>query len=283
MISTLKFILNHPLSRRRPLAALGRYAWWQTTSRLQETVEYDWVDGSKLVVRNGMTGATGNIYCGLHEFADMAFLLHFLRPEDLFVDVGANIGSYTVLASAVCGAYTISVEPDPDTIKHLRANVDVNQLSHRVELVEVALGSEEGVVHMTVGRDTINRVVSYSGPTTRITPVQRLDNVVAGRRPMLLKMDVEGYEEQVIAGASAVLEQPNLLAVISEGDTVEVRTFFNSHGFQRFAYEPFNRSLILDQGDAIPGQSNALFVRNIDAVKARVSQARRREIVGVEI
>jgi hypothetical protein len=36
---------------------------------------------------------TGNIYCGLHEFADMGFVLHFLRPGDLFVDVGANIAA----------------------------------------------------------------------------------------------------------------------------------------------------------------------------------------------
>jgi hypothetical protein len=48
---------------------------------------------------SGMTGATGNLYVGLHEFEEMAFLLHFLRPGDLFADVGANVGSYTILAA----------------------------------------------------------------------------------------------------------------------------------------------------------------------------------------
>ena len=48
-----------------------------------------------------MTGATGNIYCGLYEFLDMAFLLHFLRNGDLFGDIGSNIGSYTVLATGL--------------------------------------------------------------------------------------------------------------------------------------------------------------------------------------
>ena len=46
-------------------------------------MEFQWIKGSKLIVRNGMTGATGNIYCGLHEFADMGFVLHLLRPGDL--------------------------------------------------------------------------------------------------------------------------------------------------------------------------------------------------------
>jgi len=48
------------------------------------------VNGSKFLVKTGETGLTGNIYTGLHEFPDMGFLLHFLRAEDLFVDIGAN-------------------------------------------------------------------------------------------------------------------------------------------------------------------------------------------------
>src|SRR6478609_823915 len=104
MLSTLRFIIRHPLNQRRRLAALMRFASWQLGSRVKTEHVIPWVAGTKLVVRRGMTGATGNIYCGLHEFADMAFVLHALRPGDLFVDVGANIGSYTVLASAVCDA-----------------------------------------------------------------------------------------------------------------------------------------------------------------------------------
>ena len=45
------------------------------------------------MARKGMTGASGNIYFGLHEFEEMGFLLHFLREEDLFIDIGAYIGS----------------------------------------------------------------------------------------------------------------------------------------------------------------------------------------------
>ena len=62
----------------------------------------------------GMTGATGNVYCGLHEFEDMALVLHALRPRDLFVDVGANVGSYTVLGgqpARVALASNPSLEP----------------------------------------------------------------------------------------------------------------------------------------------------------------------------
>lgn len=58
-------------------------------------IVYDWVNGAKFLVRNSETGLTGNVYTGLHEFADMAFVLHVLRPADLFVDVGATTSAPT--------------------------------------------------------------------------------------------------------------------------------------------------------------------------------------------
>jgi len=56
------------------------------------------VGGSVLLAIRGMTGASGNWYCGLAEFEDMALVLHALRPGELFVDIGANVGAYSVLA-----------------------------------------------------------------------------------------------------------------------------------------------------------------------------------------
>jgi hypothetical protein len=110
-MATLKFIVSHPLNRGRPLSALGRFAAWQIASRLRSEIEFELIEGAKLIVSRGMTGATGNIYCGLHEFVEMGFLLHLLRPDDLFLDVGANIGTYTILGAGVCKARTIAFEP----------------------------------------------------------------------------------------------------------------------------------------------------------------------------
>jgi FkbM family methyltransferase len=281
-LNTILFIAKHPLASRRMLASLYRYGWWQVASRLQDTVEYQWVGGSTLLVKNGMTGATGNIYCGLHEFGDMAFLLHFLRPGDLFVDVGANVGSYTTLASVVCGAHTIAVEPDPDTMRSLQANVKVNHAGDRVELVEAALGACGGSVRFTVGRDTVNHVTTNADPKARDVVVRRLDDVLAGRKPRLIKMDVEGYEAQVLAGAVDVLADPVLLAVITETSDAGVQAPLETHGFRRYAYEPFTRRL---EPAIVPDiqTRNALFVRSVDAVRQLLSAAPRRRVAGVEL
>jgi hypothetical protein len=71
------------------------------------------VGSTSVVIEAGMTGASINHYCGLDAAADMAFLLHVLHPGDVFFDVGANVGSYTILASGVAQARTLSLEPTP--------------------------------------------------------------------------------------------------------------------------------------------------------------------------
>lgn len=122
MFRTLKYIANHPLNQKGRLSALGRFVRWQLATRLMPFPQLvPFVDNTVLVSERGMTGSTGNWYCGLHEVADMAFVLHALRPEDLFLDVGANVGSFTVLAAGAVGAKTVAVEPIPSTFRKSEA------------------------------------------------------------------------------------------------------------------------------------------------------------------
>ena len=124
-------------------AALLRFATWQVKSRLWRGPHIvPFVDDARLAVTVGMTGATGNIYCGLHEFADMAFVLHALRPGDLFVDAYANAGTYTVLAAKCAGADVVAFEPSPVAFDVLKRNVELNDISGRAELHQCALGAE---------------------------------------------------------------------------------------------------------------------------------------------
>jgi len=175
-----------------------------------------------LLAQPGVTGATGNIYCGLHECHDMGFVLHFLREGDFFLDVGANIGSYTVLASGAVGAETLCFEPVPETFQHLLDNIHLNRLTDRVQAHNVAVGSEAGEIEMIADQDTVNRVITgeaYAGATVKV-PVVVLDEILAGRVPKLIKIDVEGFELKVLQGMRDTLrdQRPRLFIEIHGAD-----------------------------------------------------------------
>jgi FkbM family methyltransferase len=281
VLNTLRFIARHPLSSRRPLSAFWRYARWQIESRMRDEVEVRWIAGSKLIARKGMNGATGNIYCGLHEFADMAFALHFLRPDDLFVDVGANVGSYTVLASAVCGARSIAIEPDPGAMQSLRRNVDANKVSDRVTLVEAAMGSASGTVRFTVGKGTTNQITVGTCNATREVRLTTLDAVLGEHNPALIKMDVEGYEDQAVAGAYQALHKSSMQALLIEAVSDEVQSRLEGDGFQRAFYDPFARRLSQTSAPRSgPRMHNELFVRDLPFCQQRLQSAGTRRVLG---
>jgi FkbM family methyltransferase len=268
-----RFFAAHPLTRKAPLKAWLRFAAWQVKCRLTDEVVVDWIEGQKLAVRRGMVGATGNLYTGLHEFSDMMVPLHFLRQGDLFIDVGANIGSFTVLASGICGASTWAFEPDPDTARALRRNVEVNALESLVSVHEAALGASDGEISFTVGLDSMNRVAPEGIGRVRFVRQHRLDDLVGEGHPIMLKLDIEGYEEQALAGATRLLEAPGLKVIEIETLTPDSIEQLTRNGFEKFYYDPFTRKL--DRNEIGPRASNALYVRDKDFVSARLAAGRK--------
>lgn len=231
-----------------------------------------------------MTGATGNIYAGLHEFTDMMFVLHFLRKGDLFLDVGANVGSYTILASGVCRAAVWAFEPDPNTVRSLQRNVELNDLSSLVTVYELALGSTEGEVPFTVGQDTVNRVATNAGDRNiRLVNQQRLDQLnCADAQPIMIKMDVEGYEEEVLRGAQRVIANETLKVIAIEWPNSSIVELLNSLRFTRVYYNPFARKLQTTPADTF-SSPNALFVRDWEFARSRLATADRIAVLGHSI
>jgi FkbM family methyltransferase len=271
LASLNRFLTNHPISSKAPLHAWMRVVHWQVRSRITDEVVVDWIGGAKFAARRGMTGFTGNIYAGLHEAVDMLFVLNFLRPGDVFADIGANVGSYTVLASAVASATTVAIEPDPDATKRLRRNIDLNGLEALVSIREVAVGAVPGEARLTVGRDTVNTIVEGADGSSRTVTLETVDRLFASGAPAMLKMDIEGYEGEAIKGASQTLADPRLKAVALETSDREIEDTLSNAGFSRAYYNIFTRRLM-----ETPNQyraSNQLFVRDHAEVASRLQSA----------
>lgn len=275
---TGKFFAAHPITRGAPFKAWGRWLLWQVRSRLQREVVVNWIEGQQLAVRREMTGATGNIYTGLHEFDGMMLPLHFLRSEDLFLDVGANIGSFTVLASGVAGATTWAFEPDPHTVLALHRNIELNGLTNRVTVYQTVLGDDDGTVAFTRGQDTTNRVATVADPNVQIVMQSRLDTIIGNYLPIMIKVDVEGHEDAFIRRAAQTIQKRSLKILELESYGEQSLAFLNSSGFERVFYDPRGRALV---SAPIEGSiSNDIFVRDRDFVTARLRDAKTINVFG---
>lgn len=290
LLRTYAFIVNHPLGGRHKLRALTRWLKWQIACRLGKSpIVVPFIGDTRLAVSRGMHGATGNIYCGLHEFNDMAFVLHFLWPEDHFVDIGANVGSYTILASGVCGAITTAVEPVSSTAAALQRNVHINHLGEKVKIYVAAVGEESGKTRISSAEDCTNHILK-PGETVTSEEVSQttLDELLEGRHPILIKIDVEGFEMKVLRGGKKTFSDPHLKAVIMEVNGSGLKygiadddllAEMEQYGFTPHSYLPEERTL-LTATEAVKHGGNWVFLRNTEGVHLRLKGAKPFSVMG---
>ncbi|PZW49172.1 FkbM family methyltransferase [Humitalea rosea] len=260
--------------------AILRMLRWQVGGRITGMPSIaPFIGGTRLVLRRGLSSATAAHYVGLTDPAEMMLCLHLLRPGDRMTDVGANIGIYTLLAAGVCGAQVVAVEPSPGTLPHLADTIALNGIGDRVTVHAVALGAATGRLRITSRRGAANRVL-LPGETDAAeeVPVTTLDAL--GPAPLLLKLDVEGYEAEILRGGPNTLADPTLRAVIVEtnghgarwgGDAATLHGLMLAAGFVAADYDPATRRLSRREG---PGFPNTVFVRDWDWVSARLASGR---------
>ena len=225
----------------------------------------------------------------MHEVNEMAFVLHLLRPGEHCVDVGANVGSYTILAAGGAKARVTAVEPIPSTFAHLQRNVMLNGFVDQVRCCQAGLSEAPGSLRFSSGLDTVNHVLAEGEDLLAIdVPVLRLDDLVGHDVPTLIKIDVEGHELAVLRGGTQTLQDVRLLAVIMEtngsgsrygvGDGALIDVM-REHGFAPYGYDPFGRRLV----DVSKSNGNTVFVRNKAEVESRVKAAPRFKLVNGDI
>jgi len=139
---------------------------------------------------------------------EQQFFRAYLRPNDVVIDVGANIGFFTLISSMLVGKYgrVYAIEAHPRIYKYLQGNIALNGIEN-VRTFNVALGNRNGVVTFSDGKsDDTNLVITNDSGIT--VPIRRLDEIeIENDSVSLLKIDVEGYEKFVIEGGEYLLQK----------------------------------------------------------------------------
>jgi len=164
------------------------------------------------------------------------FLDAYLTSDDVFIDVGAHWGVHALTAATLRPGEidVVAVEGHPDNSARLRSWVARNGLADVVEVVAAAAGDRVGDATMTVNGSTMGHTLSAGtharGAAASIeVPVVTLDSLREGRqhlrwRRTFLKIDVEGYEWEVLQGAQQLLASGDVAAIVWENGDVHAAT-----------------------------------------------------------
>ncbi len=179
---------------------------------------------------------------GTFEPNETAFISKALSSTDVFVDIGANIGFYSCLARSR-SIHTVAIEPHPSNLRLLYSNLHVNGWKD-VEIFPVGLGAAPGLVELYGGGTAASLVEGWAGVSAlqRITvPLLTLDLIIGDRlldQRMLIKLDVEGAENEVLSGASRTLANAREVIWLVEVCLTEHHPHGNNPHFARI-FETF--------------------------------------------
>ncbi|NEA35347.1 FkbM family methyltransferase [Streptomyces sp. SID13031] len=174
-------------------------------------------------------------YAGRYEPAVTRFLRAELKPGDVVLDIGANIGLHSLGAARqlreLGGGRVIAFEPAADSLDKLRAAAECNNLADLITLVPAALGERkhQAALHADTRYDPADsgvRSLNADGEVVQDVPVIRLDDWAREQsldRVDIVKLDVEGSEAAALGGATRTLVRLQPRAVLVEDKRPDLR------------------------------------------------------------
>ena len=202
-------------------------------------------------------------FLGCYEPGETALIRQITRADSICVDVGANVGYFTILMASVANEGTVhAFEPIPLNAALLRASAELNGLRN-VRVNECAVADHHGVVSFSQSTDSAYSSIRDTGrkPSERTfsTSVIALDEYLDRervRRVDILKVDAEGAEALIVAGASRLLgddrRKPRLVILELYDQNLQafgssVETVIERMG--GYGYKPF---VVSPQGELLP-------------------------------
>jgi FkbM family methyltransferase len=191
-----------------------------------------------------------NLYfLGEYEKAELKAIAQFLKEDGVFIDIGANIGLYTLYASQVTNknARIISFEPFSENFKTLSQNIALNDLSN-VRLEKIAIGEKDGMVNLYYDEQDKNLGMVSTKPLEKglkeEVKVVTLDSYLKDKaiaKIDLIKIDIEGFEYSALLGMKNTLATfyPTLLIEIlnhnvSSGQDSNCDSLLNDLGYKKY-------------------------------------------------
>jgi len=189
---------------------------------------------------------------GIYDYNNMSFIKLILNngsnKSNIFIDAGSNIGSYTLIASETKNTKVISIEPHYETYNKLIENINLNKRENIIPL-NYALTNKNCMVKITDELDsTKNRILNSNNLTTgQFVIGKTLDTICQELNilPTSVKIDVEGFEEQVLQGFKNKSHKVKFM-IIESGDNSGIIKIMKEMSFYGPYYVHFKKKYILN-------------------------------------
>lgn len=191
-------------------------------------------------------------------------MMRSVRRGSTVIDVGANLGYFTLLLADLTGpeGKVLSFEPNPALAGRLKNSIHVNGFTPYTTLCPFALGEAEGSVTLDVTADQPGggRTIAYTGDDHSVAvPMKRLDSIPGALDAEFIKIDVEGFEEHVWRGMEGILAQKRPLTIFME---FTIERYADPRGFlDAILSEGFPLEIIDFSGHIVPITIEELFNR----------------------
>ena len=287
---TLNYIWTHPNCQKKQIQAISKFMFWQFYKRLTHNyLDFQLTPNLKLRCYPDSQSASAALYCGMYDYDEMNFLLRYLRPADSFLDIGANVGVYTILsASKIQTGNIYSFEALPKNYKRLLENLKINQFN-RVKTYSLAISNGSGnITFEPSGGDSTAHITTKETATTIAVPTDTLDNLLKDEpieNITLAKMDIEGAEILALQGATELLKNQRprvwILELLDgnselEDDTKKIVDLLNSYGYKLYWYTADSNQLNPISLEQKPGNNVlAIAEKSLQFVRDRLSSCRR--------
>lgn len=235
IVNQLTKLLNHPLNRNRKLYTLLKIIWWKVNQLFFKIPAIiNMTDNAKLICYPNNSFGSFVVYANFPEYEVMNFINKTVENGDIVVDVGANIGSESVLAASRGKKVKVyAFEPTKSLIPLLNENIFINDFYNRIEIIQKAVSNKNGKVRFVLENESeINHldISSNNKPKNNridhldIKKTVQIDSVTLDtfikekslKKIKLLKIDVEGAELLVLQGAQKALAAGKINVVLFE-------------------------------------------------------------------
>ena len=259
MISSIIFLYKHPYNIQRPFFAFFRWVLWKLIQSLQFKQLKIKVWGNRFLYLNyDSFQSMWVMYNWIVDWEEFQLIEHYVEKNDVLFDIGTNMGFYTVWMSRFINqnGKIHCFEPDKLNYSRLQANISLNKIKSLIKTNRYAVSDFNGWLKFTEDRDGENHISNNALESTVEVQSIALDTyleIQGIQHIAYMKIDVEGFELQVLKGAREILENKKVDIIQLEinqqlnnaGTKVSDLLFFlKNYGYNLYSYEPVSRCLI---------------------------------------